>query len=151
VTYSVHLEREDDASDGDPRRVLAEHELAPDGDGYVWVEKADGGSAEIHVADTSFVAFNYVALSPELVQLFFAIAQEGYRVFGDNATRALTTSPARVAAATDDDWAVVLCTSSEEMHEALSEPFEEWVEYRDQVVADADSSPIRRFFSRLRR
>jgi len=121
-------------------------------DEWIEVETRDGGRAELHVADAGLLAFNYVWLSRDLAELMFAIAQNGYRVLGDNSSHALTTSPARTSVAdSNSDWPVVLCSSPEAMYDALMEPFEEWVEYRDHVVSDATQGVVRRLTGRVRR
>ena len=163
VSYSIYLERESEAANEvdlrhEVERVLSDRGLAADTDGRIEVATSDGGSAEVHVADAELVVFNYVWLSRELVALMFAMAQRGYRVFGENSSHALTTFPARVRETNSDpesdpdwDWPVVFCSSPEVMHDALLEPFERWVEYRDQVVSDANQGVVRRLISRLRR
>lgn len=156
LTYSIYLEREIQAANEvglrhEIERVLSDRGLTADTDGRIEVSTGDGGSAEVDVADAELVVFNYVWLSRELAALMFAIAQCGYRVFGENSERALTTFPARVKEVYSDpetdpdwDWPVVLCSSPDAMHDALTEPFEGWVEYRDQVVAAANEGVVRR-------
>jgi len=95
----------------------------------------------------SFLGTEAVWFSRQLAELVFDISRQGYDVLGDNGEHILTTDPDRVA--NGPDLATVLCMTPEELYLRINEPFEDWADFRDQVISDFDRGFVRRTLGRL--